>query len=184
MSIVIKNYKIKIIKTNLFIIFQKIVIAENIQVPKIINLKIFLLTNLYILFNSPIFLKVRTINFSNYDDDVYGYNPELYVLKNVSNSSKVISNYNIANNDEKLNCDVNTYNDADEIIKHKTNMDNKSSILNDSITNSDDESSVDKNCSKNNDEEGSDKSDESKYIEDDDYYGPTFFQNSTHWVCI
>lgn len=102
----------------------------------------------------------------------------------MSNSSKVIKNYNIVNNDEKVNCDVKTHDNANETIDHKIITDNKSTNLNDSNTNSDDELSLDKNCSKNNDEESSDKSaDESKNIDDEDYYGPTFFQKSTHWVC-
>lgn len=135
------------------------------------------LINFYILFNSPLFTKVRTINFSNYDNDVCGYNPELYVLKNVANSTKVISNY-VVNNDKKLNC-CNT----DETINGSDiNMEETSTTLNDFNIDSDDESMKSVEMSENGDEEKS--ADLSKNIDDDDLFGPSFFQSSIHWVCI
>lgn len=159
-------------------------------------------------------MKVRTVNFSNYDDDADGYNPELYVLNSVNNSSKVISNYN-----EKLNCD-----DANDTFnENKVSMNNETTILNDSEINCDDTDATlneeDKICTNNkttilnnsymnSDDDESYKSNESssysdeeddlklrnedytvksggvsKNIDEEDFYGPTFFQRGTHWVC-
>lgn len=133
----------------------------------------YFLVNFYILFNSPLFTKVRTINFSNYDNDVCGYNPELYVLKNVANSTKVISNY-LVNNDKTCNADE-TMNGSD------INIDETSTTLNDFNIDSDDESLKSVELSENGDEEKSE--DRSKNIDDDDLFGPSFFQSSIHWVC-
>lgn len=131
--------------------------------------------NFYILFNSPLFTKVRTINFSNYDNDVSGYNPELYILKNVANSTKVISNY-VVNNDKTLSsCN------ADETMNGSDiNMDETSTTLNDFNIDSDDDSLKSVEQSENSDEEKSE--DPLKNIDDDDLFGPSFFQSSIHWV--
>lgn len=132
---------------------------------------------LFVLFDSPSILKVRTINFSNYDDDFSGYNPELYVLKNVV-SNNVISNY-VVNNEKKFNFD-----DANENI---SKIDDESSTLNESNENRDDESLKSIESNTNSDEEKSDSEIQSgdalKNIDDDDLYGPSFFQKNTHWVC-
>lgn len=123
------------------------------------------------LFYSPVFSKVRTINFSNYDDDVDGYNPELYVLKSVINRSKILGDCDILKNDKKINCD-----EADE---NKT--------LNESNMSSDDESYKSNNSSIYCDQDKSNNTGKSgdlqKNIDEEDFYGPTFFQKSTHWVC-
>lgn len=132
------------------------------------------MTYLYVLyFNSPVFSKVRTINFSSCDDDIDGYDPELYILKNVINRSKVLNNCNLAKTDEKINSD-----DTDE---------NKSQSYNDSNTCSDDESYKSDKSSTCSDQDKSYKAGKStdvpKKEEEEDVYGPTFFQKSTHWVC-
>jgi len=129
------------------------------------------LTDLYILFISPAFSKVKTINFSNCDDDVDGYNPELYVLKSVINRNKILGNCDEVKNDEKINCD-----DADE---NKT--------INESNINSDGESYKSDSSSANSDQDKSYNAGKSgdlpKNIDEEDFYGPAFFQKSTHWVC-
>lgn len=173
-----------------------------------------LIRNLLIVFNSPVFLKVRTINLSNYDDDADGYIPELYVLNNSNNSSKVISNYNIINNNEKLNCgDANdtfnedkinmnnettilndsNCNDADDTLndENKISRNNKITILNNSNMKGDDESYKSFESDSNSDEEDDLKledytvkpGDITKSIEEEEFYGPAFFQKGTHWVC-
>lgn len=124
------------------------------------------------------FLKFRTVNFSNYDDDVHGYNPELYILKNVSNINKEV----FMNDDKKLN-----YN-ADETINGEK-MYKKSTTCTKSNINSDEESF--KSVRLSTDDENDDKSsfdviksgDTLKTIDEEDFYGPIFFQKSTHWVC-
>lgn len=128
------------------------------------------------------FLKVRTINFSNCNDDVEGYNPELYILKSVTNSNKIISNNSVVNNDSKLNNDVDN---CDNTVRKKLKVKAKKTTLNDSL--SDDESFKFVESDTNSDEEKSNfvekSGDISKSIDEDDLYGPTFFQRSTHWVC-
>lgn len=130
------------------------------------------------------FLKVRTINFSNCNDDVEGYNPELYVLKSVANISKIISKNNVMKNDSKLNNDVDN---CDDIVKKKPKIKVKKNTHYDSNTNSDDESFKSVESGTNSDEEKSNfatkTGDVSKSIDEEDVYGPTFFQRSTHWVC-
>jgi len=126
------------------------------------------------------FLKVRTINFSNCDDDVHGYNPDLYVLRNVSNTSKEVG----TNYEGKLN-----YDDVDETInRNKINDKNKKNIVrNKSNINIDDNSFKSNESSTNSDDENLINSvtsgDALKNIDDEDFYGPMFFQRSTHWVC-
>ncbi|VVC33262.1 Hypothetical protein CINCED_3A011483 [Cinara cedri] len=166
---------------------------------------------------NPAFLKVRTVNFSNYDNDGDNYIPELYVLNSVQNS-KLISNYNIiVNNNEKLNCDDadNTFNgdeismnnattilndsnitfdDADDTFNEedKMNMNNETMLPNDSNINCDNESCKSIESSSNSNEKGDVKldgeectakpEDVSKNIEEEDFYGPAFFQQCTHWT--
>lgn len=129
------------------------------------------MTDLYILFNSPVFSKVRTINFSNCDDDLYGYNPELYVLKSVINRNKILGNCDEVKNDENINCD-----DTDE---NKT--------LNESNISGDGESYKSDDSSANSDQDKSYNAGKSgdllKNIDEEDFYGPAFYQKSTHWVC-
>jgi len=127
---------------------------------------------IYKYYFSPVFSKVRTINFSNYDDDIDGYNPELYVLKSVGNKNKIIGNCDVVKNDEKINCD-----DADE---NKT--------LNESnISSGDDESYKSDDSSTYSDQDKSNNAGKSgdlpKNMDEEDFYGPAFFQKSTHWVC-
>ncbi|XP_015366814.1 PREDICTED: uncharacterized protein LOC107163755 isoform X2 [Diuraphis noxia] len=115
---------------------------------------------------NPVFSKVRTINFSNCDNDVEGYNPELYVLKSVTNRNKILGDCDILKNDKKINCD-----EADE---NKT--------LNESNMSSDDESYKSDNSSTYCDQDNAGKSgDLQKNIDEEDFYGPTFSQKSTHW---
>lgn len=163
-------------------------------------------------------MKVRTINFSNYDDDADGYIPELYVINRSNNSRKVISNYKIVNNNEKLNCgDANdtfnedkisinnettivndsnmNCNDADDTLneENKISKNNKTTILKDTNVNGNNESYKSFESNSNSDEEDDLKlgdaeytvksGDVSKNIEEEDFYGPTFFQKGTHWVC-
>lgn len=119
---------------------------------------------------SPGFSKVRTINFSNYDDDIDGYNPELYVLKSVANRSKILGNCDLVKNDEKINSD-----DTDE---SKTL--NESNISGDESYKSDGSSSYSDQDKSNN---AGKSGDLTKTIDEEDFYGPAFFQKSTHWVC-
>lgn len=74
-------------------------------------------------------------------------------------------------NDKKINCD-----EADE---NKT--------LNESNISSDDESYNSDNSSTYCDEDklnnAGKSGDVQKNIDEEDFYGPTFFQKSTHWVC-
>lgn len=126
------------------------------------------------------------MNFSNCDDDVSGYDPKLYVINtNLTNNSSKVSNFDVIN-DDKLN-----YDDADETInENKINVDddidetideNKMNIDDDYIFNN-----VKSNT--NSDEEKLNNvvksEDILKNIDEEDLYGPTFFQKSTHWVCL
>lgn len=117
---------------------------------------------------NPGFSKVRTINFSNYDDDIDGYNPELYVLKSVANRSKILGNCDLVKNDEKINSD-----DTDE---RKTL--NESNISGDESYKSDGSSSYSDQDKSNN---AGKSGDLTKTIDEEDFYGPAFFQKSTHW---
>lgn len=135
--------------------------------------------------NSPLFLKVRTVNFSNCDDDVDGYNPDLYVINNVSNSCKVIKDCNFVSNDTS-NSDMDSSKYADRTVnKNKSKVDDEH--LDDSFVNSGDESSKSFESNENSDQNKSNNvtkpGDPSKTIEEEDYYGPAFFQRCTHWVC-
>ncbi|XP_060869788.1 uncharacterized protein LOC132944454 isoform X2 [Metopolophium dirhodum] len=118
---------------------------------------------------NPVFSKVRTINFSSCDDDLDGYNPELYVLKSVINRNKILGNCDEVKNDEKINCD-----DTDE---NKT--------LNESNISGDGESYKSDNSSANSDQDKSYSAGKSgdllKNIDEEDFYGPAFYQKSTHW---
>lgn len=130
-------------------------------------------------------MKVRTVNFSNCDDDVDGYNPDLYVINNVANNSKVINDCNFVNN-ETSNFDMDSSKYADQTVKKKkTKMDDER--LDDSNINSGDESSKSVESSANSDQNKPNNvtkpGDPSKTIEEEDYYGPAFFQRCTHWVC-
>lgn len=125
------------------------------------------------------------MNFSNCDDDFEGYNPELYVLKSVANNSKIIDKCNAMNHNEKLN-------GADEddngsINEGKINGDDESITLNVSNMNSDDESYKFESSLNSDDEKSINalkSGDGIKSIDEEEYYGPTFFQRSTHWVCF
>lgn len=120
-------------------------------------------------FNSPNLLrKVQTINFTNYDEDIDYYNPELHVLKNLSGSTKVISNNDVMKNGEKSNCESGN--------ERKMNMDDNNSGLDDSNVNSDDELLKTVGASKSND------IDRSKNVDDEDWFGPFFLQKYVHWV--
>ncbi|CAI6361614.1 unnamed protein product [Macrosiphum euphorbiae] len=118
---------------------------------------------------NPVFSKVRTINFSNCDDDLDGYNPELYVLKSVIDRNKILGNCDEVKNDEKINCD-----DTDE---NKT--------LNESNISGDGESYKSDDSSANSDQDKSYNAGKSgdllKNIDEEDFYGPAFYQKSTHW---
>lgn len=130
------------------------------------------MTNLYSLFYSPVFSKVRTINFSNCDDDVEGYDPELYILKSVINRNKILGNCDLVKKDEQTN--------FDDTNENKT--------LNESNISSDDESYKSVDSSTYSDQDKSNNAgksgDISKNIDEEDFYGPSFYQKSTHWVCI
>ncbi|KAE9535993.1 hypothetical protein AGLY_007894 [Aphis glycines] len=121
---------------------------------------------------NPVFSKVRTINFSNCDDDVEGYDPELYVLKSVINRNKIIGNCDLVKKDEQSNCDDT----------------NENKTLNESNVSSDDESYKSVDSSTYSDQDKSNNvgksGDVPKNIDEEDFYGPSFYQKSTHWVCI
>lgn len=126
-------------------------------------------------------MKVRTVNFSNCDDDFDGYNPELYILKTVTNKSKVINNYNVVNRNEKLNDYVDgsingskRIGDDESVTVSNMNSDDESYKCEESGSNSDEENTI----------SGIKSGDASRNIDEEDYYGPTFFQRSTHWVCF
>lgn len=130
------------------------------------------MTNLYSLFYSPIFSKIRTINFSNCDDDVEGYDPELYVLKSVINRNKILGNCDLVKKGEQTNCDDT----------------NENKTLNESNISSDDDSYESVDSSMYSDQDKSHNAGKSgdvpKNIDEEDFYGPSFYQKSIHWVCI
>ncbi|XP_025193705.1 uncharacterized protein LOC112593511 [Melanaphis sacchari] len=118
---------------------------------------------------NPVFSKVRTINFSNCDDDVEGYNPELYVLKSVINRNQILDNCDLVKNDEKIN----------------SNDTNEKKALNESNLSSDDESYKSVDSSTYSDQDKSNNAGKSgdipKNTDEEDFYGPGFYQKSTHW---
>lgn len=109
------------------------------------------------MFYSPTFLKVRTINFTNYDDDILGYDPELYVLKNVVDTSIEVSDYNVVIKGSKGLIGMDDTIDDEELCANGSDEEkfNNTSKLVDYLRN----------------------------LDDEDLYGPSFFQKSIHWVC-
>lgn len=128
---------------------------------------------MFILFYSPLYLRFRTINFLNFDDDIDGYKTELYVLKSDANSSKEINNCTVVGKKEKLN--NNAVNEKSNKNKTITEEEENTTLFDSSLS-SDNESleSVESNQS----------NDPLKNVEDDDLYGPSFAQKCTHWVCL
>lgn len=124
------------------------------------------------------------MNFSSCDDDLYGYDPDLYVFTN-----------NVTKNSR--NIDVINYDDSDETIKrNKIKIDDENITINnsnvvsdDDDVDNDDDNDYDYVVSKtNSDEDKSNnvvKSDNVlKNVDEEDLYGPTFYQKGTHWVCL
>jgi hypothetical protein len=96
----------------------------------------------------------------------------------VPDSSKtIIDNTNVCNDVD--NCD--------EIAEEKPKRKTKKTTLDDSNSNSDNESFKSVESGTNSDEEKSNFAPKSgdvyKSIDEEDVYGPTFSQRSTHWVC-
>lgn len=104
----------------------------------------------------------------------------------MTNSSKVVSGCNVVKNDESFNCD-----DMDITINESIpNVDNEVSNKTNSNKNSDDDSSksFEPNTSSDDEEKSYNpkktSADASKTNEEEDFYGPTFFQKGTHWVSV
>lgn len=133
-------------------------------------------------FYRPLYLKLQTINFANYDDDFDDYKPELYVLESIANSTKVINDCIMINNTKQLTFDP-SYETTD---KNKIDAVEKNSTFNDSNINSDNESlnSVGSNesCFEERFDSGV-KFEDSTKVEVEDLFGPYFFHKCAHWVC-